>query len=503
MSKYYVTTPIYYATDVPHIGHTYTTVIGDAMCRWRRLFGDEVFYLTGTDEHGLKMERAAKEQGVSAQELADRTSVRYSAAWDALDIQYDQFIRTTEPRHYAAVKKFLQAVYDNGDIELRMYEGLYCVACEAYYTEDEAEDGDCPVHKRALEQMSEENYFFMLSRYGDKLTAWIEANPDCIQPETRKNEVLGFIKTGLQDISISRSSFDWGVPLPWDEKHVAWVWFDALPNYITAAGYGSDDEAFNKWWPVDHHLIGKDILRFHAVYWPAMLMSAGLTPPSHVSAHGWLLVGGEKMSKTRLNQIFPEDLAAEYGVDGFRYYLLRETNFANDGDLSYEQMTQRYNTDLANNFGNLLARVATVIEKKCGGIGPAPTIESPLRHLAIDVFDAASRAWAAVRPGEALEATWTLIRETNAMLEQHEPWKADPGPALDAVMGNALEVIRIVALLASPAIPRSAQEAWRRIGMPGNLTDQRLPQAAEWGGYPGGLRVEKGDPLFPRKQAVT
>ncbi len=499
MPKFYVTTPIYYGTDVPHIGHAYTTVIGDALARWHRLLGDDTFYLTGTDEHGLKMQRAAEKNGETPRELADRTSVRYREAWDALDIQYDDFIRTTEERHYKAVSKFLQAVYDAGDIELRTYAGLYCVSCEAYYTEDEAVDDKCPIHHNPIEHMEEENYFFLLSRYSQKLVDWIAENPTCIQPESRKNEVLGFIKTGLEDISISRSSFSWGVPIPWDPKHVAWVWFDALPNYITAAGYGADDESFNKWWPVDHHLIGKDILRFHAVFWPAMLMSAGITPPAHISAHGWLLLGGEKMSKTRLNQLFPADLARDYGVDGLRYYLLRETTFGADGDLSEEHIVQRHNTDLANNLGNLLARVTKVVQKKCNGVGPAPTAESPLRHVALESYEKASAAWEIVRTNDALEATWQLIRETNSMLEQHEPWKAEPGPLVDAVMGNALEALRIVAVLASPAIPRSAQEVWRRLGLPGEVTDQRLPGAAEWGGYPGNLELVPGDPLFPRK----
>jgi methionyl-tRNA synthetase len=502
VSKYYVTTPIYYATDVPHIGHTYTTVIGDAMTRWRRMMGDDVFYLTGTDEHGLKMARAAEAQGITPRQLADKTSIRYRETWDALNIRYDQFIRTTEERHYKAVSAFLQAVYDNGDIELRTYEGLYCVSCEAYYTEDEAPDGNCPIHLRPIERMQEENYFFLLSRYEQKLLDWIEQNPTCVQPETRKNEVLGFIRGGLQDISISRSSITWGVPLPWDPKHVAWVWFDALPNYITAAGYAQDDAEFNKWWPVDHHLVGKDILRFHAVFWPAMLMSAGLQPPQHVSAHGWLLVGGEKMSKTRLNQIFPQDLADEYGVDGLRYYLLRDTTYGNDGDLSFEQITQRYNSDLANNLGNLLARVVTVVQKKCGGIAPSPTAESPLRHVALDAYEAAKEAWENVRPSDALDATWRIVRETNAMLEQHEPWKAEPGAAVDAVMGNALEALRIVAIMACPAIPSSAQSIWERIGLDGDVDQQRIPDALEWGGYTGGKQLEKAPPLFPRKQAA-
>jgi methionyl-tRNA synthetase len=498
---FYVTTPIYYATDVPHIGHAYTTVIGDALARWHRLLGEEVFYLTGTDEHGLKMQRAAEKQGITPKELADKTSVRYEEAWKRLNISHDEFIRTTEERHYKSVQALLQAVYDNGDIELRTYEGLYCVACEAYYTEEEAENDECPIHKRPIEHMQEENYFFLLSKYEQKLLDWIAQNPDCIIPETRKNEVLGFIRGGLQDISISRSSISWGVPLPFDKSHVAWVWFDALPNYTTAAGYAQDDKKFKKWWPVNHHLVGKDILRFHAVFWPAMLMSAGLEPPQHVSAHGWLLVGGEKMSKTRLNQINPMELADDYGVDAVRYYLLRETTFGNDGDLSHEQITLRYNTDLANNLGNLLSRVATVVEKKCGGTGPAPSRASSLEEVAQAAFQRASQAWDAVRPNEALDATWQLVRETNAMLEQNEPWKMSPGEAVDEVMGNALEALRITAILAFPAIPDTAQAIWSRLGLSGSVSDQKLPSSVEWGGYPGGLSVTKGDPLFPRRSA--
>jgi methionyl-tRNA synthetase len=498
MARFYVTTPIYYVNDAPHIGHAYTTVMGDAMCRWRRLHGDEVFYLTGTDEHGLKMLRAAEAMGLSPRELADRNSARFEHAWDELDIAYDEFIRTTEDRHYASVKRFLQTIYDNGDIELRTYEGLYCVPCEAYYAEDEAVDGNCPIHGRPLELLQEENYFFLLSRYQQKLLDLYEAHPDAVYPEARRNEVLGFVKGGLQDISVSRTSFDWGVPLPWDPKHVAWVWFDALPNYITAAGYGDDPAAFEKWWPVDYHLVGKDIIRFHAVYWPAMLMSAGVDVPRHVAAHGWLLVGGEKMSKTRLNQIAPGDLIADFGVDGVRHHFLRDVSFGPDGDFSYEGMVARYNADLANQLGNLFSRVATVVGSKCGGVGPRPQEGSPLQEVAAEAYEAAAVGWARPNPAEALEATWRLVRESNAYLEANEPWKAEPGAAVDAVMGDAVEALRVVAVLAWPAVPRTSEAIWARLGLPGTVAEQRLPGAAAWGGYPGGLAVTKGDALFPR-----
>ncbi|MDQ4069553.1 MAG: methionine--tRNA ligase [Actinomycetota bacterium] len=499
MARFYATTPIYYVNDAPHIGHAYTTVIGDALCRWHRLLGDDVLYLTGTDEYGLKNQQAAEAQGVHPQELADRNSKRFREAWDLLDIAYDDFIRTTEDRHRRAVQKFLQAIYDNGDIELDTYEGLYCVACEAYYTEDELVDGNCPVHGRPVQEMQEANWFFRLSRYEQRLLDWYEAHPDAVIPTTRRNEVLGFIRQGLQDISVSRSSFDWGVPLPWDPNHVAWVWFDALPNYITAAGYGSDDGAFSKWWPADYHLIGKDIIRFHAVYWPAMLLAAGLEPPRCVAAHGWLLVKGEKMSKTRLNQIAPAQLVDEFGVDAVRYHFLRDVPFGPDGDFSHEGMVSRYNADLANNLGNLLSRVATVVGSKCGGVGPRPPDDSPLAEVAERVYAGAAAAWDRLAPSDALDATWQIIHEANAHLEANEPWKADPGAEVDAVLGAALEALRIVAVLASPALPSATAEVWRRLGLDGSPADQRLPAAAAWGGYAGGLRVEKGKPLFPRR----
>ena len=502
MARFYVTTPIYYVNDAPHIGHAYTTVTADALARWHRLLGEDVHFLTGTDEHGLKVQRAAEAKGLTPREHADRTSERYRQVWAALDISYDDFIRTTEERHYLATQRLMQAAYDNGWIELRPYEGLYCVSCEAYYTESDLVDGTlCPIHRSPVEWLKEENYFFRLSQFSDRLLEWYEQNPGVVTPEAKRNEAVGLIRGGLRDISISRTSIAWGVPVPWDPDHVFYVWYDALINYATAIGYGTDPERFAAWWPAVHHLIGKDILRFHCVYWPALLMAAGIEPPRRIAVHGFLLVGGEKMSKTALNQIAPADLLPTFGVDGFRYHFLRDQSFGPDGDFSYEAMVSRYNADLANNLGNLLARVSTVVERKCGGVGPAPDPGSALREVAASVYEQAASGWDRIAPSEALEATWRLVRETNAALEAAEPWKADPGPDVDAVLGDALEVLRIVAVLASPALTGAAQEVWRRIGMPGRVDEQRLPDAAAWGGYPGGLVVERGKPLFPRISA--
>jgi methionyl-tRNA synthetase len=500
VSRFYVTTPIYYVNDAPHIGHAYTTVIADAVARWHRLNGDETFFLTGTDEHGLKVQRAAEDNGVTPREWADRTVERFRDAWKLLNISNDDFIRTTERRHRTSVTTFLQRVNDNGHIELGTYEGLYCVACEAYYTLDDLVDGRlCPIHHRPVEEVREENYFFKLSSFQQPLLDLYASRPDFVQPESKRNEALGFIRQGLQDFSISRTSLSWGIPIPWDPAHVTYVWFDALTNYITAIGYGQDTQRFETWWPATH-LIGKDILRFHCVYWPAMLLAAGLEPPATVFVHGFLLVGGEKMSKTKLNQIAPADIVDEFGVDGFRYHFLRDTPFGPDGDFSYERMVDRYNGDLANNLGNLLARVAAVVGSKCGGVGPAPRADSPLAPVAAEAVSDAADAWAKVLPSVALEATWRLVRETNVYLEANEPWKLSPGPQVDTVMGDAVEALRIVALLACPAVPASSDELWRRIGLPGSPADAALPGAAAWGGYPGGLEVIKGSPLFPRVQ---
>ncbi len=500
MTNFSLTTPIYYVTAQPHLGHAYTTIVGDALARWHRLMGENVFYLTGTDEHGLKVQQAADAAGLTPQEFVDTIAPLYADAWTKLNISNDDFIRTTEPRHYAGVAKLLQACYDSGDIELDVYTGLYCVSCEEYYTEEELVEGLCPIHKIPVQSVNEENYFFRLSRFQDRLLEWYASHPDALNPEFRGNEAIGLIKGGLRDFSISRTSLTWGIPLPWDAKHVAYVWFDALTNYLSAVGYGTDDERFAEWWPVDYHLIGKDIVRHHCVYWPAMLMSAGIDLPKGWGIGGWLLSGGEKMSKTTGNVVNPLDLVDDIGVDGFRYYVLAETAYGQDGDFSYEGLLGRYNSDLANNLGNLLSRVATVVAKKCDGIGPAPSPDSPLAEAAASAYAATAAAWDALQPSRALDATWSLIRATNAYLETNEPWKAEPGDAVDRVMGDALEALRIVAVLASPAIPATAQAVWERIGLTGLVVDQRVPDGATWGGYPGGIPVTKGEPMFPRRQ---
>ena len=502
---FYVTTPIYYPNDAPHIGHAYTSVAADTLARWRRLWGDDVMFVTGTDEHGLKIERAAQARGISPQELVDGTSAQFQALQPLLDLTNTDFIRTTEPRHEQAVQRFLQALYDAGDIELGTYEGLYCVSCEGYYTEDELVDGNCPIHGRPVEHVTEENYFFKLSNYEHRLLEHYGEHPDAVQPTTRRNEVLGFIKQGLEDFSMSRTSITWGVPLPWDPRHVAYVWADALFNYCTAAGYGTDAASFARYWPARYHLMAKDILRFHAVYWPAMLMSAGLALPEHVFAHGYLLVGGEKMSKTKLNNIAPKELVDEFGSDGFRYHFLREVHFGQDGDISYEAMVTRYNADLANNFGNLASRVLNMAANYCDGVAPDAREDGPLVGAAQTAFDALTDAMTGLDFSNGFGAVWELIRATNAFIEDRQPWalhKAGDAAAVDAVLGDCLEALRVIALLASPLIPRATDELWRRLGLPGSPTDQRLPDAAAWGGVPAGSPLVKGEPLFPRLEAV-
>jgi len=508
MARFYVTTPIYYVNDAPHVGHAYCTVNADAIARWHRLKGDETKFLTGTDEHGQKVADAAAKNGVSPQEWTDRTSVRFREAWDALNVSYDDFIRTTEPRHFTTVQQFLTAVYENGYIYKDTYRGLYCVSCEDYFTLESSDEGKCPIHGRPLTEMEEDNWFFKLSAFEDRLLEFYAQHPDFVSPETKFNEAHAFIKGGLKDISITRTSINWGIPVPWDEKHVFYVWYDALINYLTAIGYGREDDEVADWWPVSTHLIGKEIIRFHCVWWPAMCMAAGIDPVHHVQVHGWLLVGGQKLSKTmaaeggvRLTDISPVMLADEFGVDPIRYYLLRETALGNDGDFSHEGITARYNTDLANNLGNLVARVSTIVAGKCDGVGPTPREDSPLRAAAETAIADASAAWDRFAPHHALEVTWGLIGATNAFLEQTAPWKLEPGDDLRAIMGDALEAIRIVTVLATPAMPAVCATIWQRIGLAGAPTDKIVSTSARWGRYAPVHTIEKGEPLFPRIKA--
>ncbi len=504
---FYQTTPIYYVNDQPHLGTAYTTVVADAFARWHRTVGDEVFFLTGTDEHGLKIARAAEERGRSPQDWVDEASSWFVDAWSKLEISNDDFIRTTEARHTTAVQQFMQAIYDNGYIYKGEWAGWYCVPCEAYYDEADLLPGNsCPIHERPVEWIVEENYFFALSRFTDRLLSWYEDNPGVVLPVSRRNEALGFINQGLKDISVTRTAFDWGIPVPWDSDHVVYVWYDALINYATAVGYGTDEATFAHLWPSVHHLVGKDILRFHAVWWPAMCMAAGIAPPQQIVAHGWLLVGGEKMSKSRANQIIPTELADDIGIEALRYHLLRDVTLGHDGDFTYEGLVARYNADLANNLGNLLQRVATVVGSKCAGVGPAPQSPeaTPLAAVAVEVVDEVRRAWERAAPQDALEATWRLVHEMNAALEEAEPWKMESGPAVEAVLGDALEVLRLVAILASPAMPEMASEIFRRIGESGRpdapgraaIVDGQLG----WGHYQAGNLVTKGEPLFPRRR---
>jgi methionyl-tRNA synthetase len=504
---FYVTTPIYYPNDVPHIGHAYNAVATDVLARYHRLRGDEVFHLTGTDEHGLKLQRAAEAAGMDPKKWVDEMEPRWREVWGRLDIAYDDYIRTTEPRHEAAVTRLLQAVYENGrdDIYAGMYEGLYCVSCELYYTESDLVDGNCPIHERPVERMSEENYFFRLSAYQDRLLEHYEAHPEAVQPDVRRNEVLSLIKAGLQDFSISRTSFDWGIPLPWDPKHVTYVWFDALTNYITAVGYGSDEERFRRWWPADVHMIGKDILRQHAIYWPAMLMAAGVEPPRQVFAHGFLTVGGKKMGKSNATAVHPFELIDQFGVDAYRYYFLRQIQFGQDGSFSWESMTDRYNADLANGLGNLASRVLAMIDQYFEGSVPEradPRAADDLAEVAASAASRCDEAMDRVNLSAAIGAVWDVVGRANGYLVERAPWALAKDPARREELGSVLyasaEVLRIVTVLISPVMPGAAARLWGQLGIGDPLGGQRLPGAARWGGLAHGSRVRRGEALFPR-----
>ena len=515
-SSFYITTPIFYVNDVPHIGHAYTEVAVDVLARWHRQRGDDTWLLTGTDEHGQKILRTATANGVSPKEWADRlVETAWKPLLETVNIQNDDFIRTTDERHERNAQKFLQQLYDAGHIYTGEYEGYYCVGCEEYKQTTDLVDGTgeyagqpvCAIHSKPVELLHEKNYFFKMSAFADRLLALYEENPNFVQPEAARNEVMSFVKRGLSDLSISRSSFDWGIKVPWDESHVVYVWFDALLNYITAAGYGQNDEEFASRWPATH-IVGKDILRFHAVIWPAMLMAAGIEVPKQVFGHGWLLVGGEKMSKSKLTGIAPSQITDTFGSDAFRYYFMRAISFGQDGSFSWEDLSARYQSELANGFGNLASRVIAMVVRYCDGVVPAAG-EFTADDLAIQatekrVTDAAAAAIDQLAIHDALATVWELVDELNGYITLQEPWalakKPESRERLGTVLHTAVRGLGTLAVLLSPVIPVATGKLWVALGGDGALVDQRVDLAWEW---TGGAQVTALEPLFPRIESIV
>jgi methionyl-tRNA synthetase len=510
-TRYYLTTPIYYVNARPHLGHAYSTIVCDAIARRKRALGIDTWFLTGTDEHGQKIERSAELAGRTPAEFATAISAEFRGLWDQLGLTYNDFIRTTEDRHKRGVQHLFAALRDRGFIYKGSYTGQYCVSDEAFV--DGPPGTPCPDCGRITETVSEENYFFKLSAFERKLLEFYEANPDFMGPESTRREIVSFVRSGLKDLSVSRTTFSWGIPVPGDEKHVIYVWLDALANYITALGYGSDDPSdqarFAKFWPADMHLIGKEISRFHCVYWPAFLMAAGLPTPRSVRANGWLLFDQGKMSKSRGNIVRAETVQAVLGADALRYFLLREIPFGQDGNFSFDALVQRYNADLANGYGNLVSRVVNMMHKYFGGVVPESPADGGLEEFAVRTIAAFGPEFDALNFSEALRALWNLVAETDGYLTANAPWKKpadrsdEDHAALQArVLATAAEAIRIITALVYPILPDSAAKVWRQLGQ-GEIADAAksafLTELA-WGGLKAGTKFGEPAPLFPRAE---
>lgn len=505
--KYYITTPIYYPSGNWHLGHCYTTVICDAIARFRRMDGYDVFFLTGTDEHGVKIEKRAAENNTTPQAFVDKLVGDIKRLWEKLNISYDKFIRTTDDYHVKAVQKIFKRLYDQGDIYKAEYEGMYCTPCESFWTESQLVDGKCPDCGRPVEKAKEESYFFRLSKYQDRLIELYKNNPSFISPKSRMNEMINnFIKPGLQDLCVSRTSFKWGIPVTFDDKHVIYVWIDALTNYITALGYGGDDDSlFKKYWPADLHMVGKEIVRFHTIIWPALLMALGLELPKEVYGHGWLLIGGDKMSKSKGNVVDPFILSDRYGVDAVRYFLLREVPFGSDGVYTNEALITRTNADLANDLGNLVSRTTAMITQYFGGKVPAPTkaeeIDGELISMSVAALGKVRENVENLLIPESLSEIFRLIQRANKYIDETMPWALAKDPdkreRLATVLYNLAEVIRVSAVLISPFMPDTAQKIYDHLCL-GELPSD-FESVKTFGGLPVGGDVVKGEALFPRR----
>lgn len=502
--RFYVTTPIYYPSDHLHIGHAYTTTVADSLARWHRFAGREVYFVTGSDEHGQKIQRTAVAKGVTPQVYVDEIVSTFKDLWEKMNIKYDDFVRTTEPRHHEAVQSVFQKIYDQGDIYKSSYEGWYCTPCETFWVENRLEEGLCPDCKRPVELVEEESYFFRLSKYAPRLLEYIKEHPEFIQPETRRNEMVNFIKGGLEDLCVSRTTFDWGIPVPFDDKHVIYVWFDALTNYLTALGYPDNDEMVGTWWPADLHLVGKEIMRFHTIIWPIMLMALELPIPKTVFGHGWLLFDSDKMSKSKGNVVDPLVLIAEFGVDPIRYFLMREVSFGQDGNFSRKALIERTNADLANDLGNLLNRTLSMLDRYFEGVVPEPVakptaVDQALIDYANNLGGAVDACLKEFKLNEALIRIWQLVGRGNKYVDERAPWnlaKLEDKGELQSVMYNLVETLRIVALLIRPFLPETSEKMWAQLGL-SELDSNGLTDAT-WGLLAAGTQTHKGDPIFPR-----